>query len=132
MSPDLTPNSNEGEPASGSLPGPHSESDTSRQRMVARMESIVGTMSVRDPLMDKIDGPIISQMLTYSHDETKLQLLATTGLTVGIILTAVIAVVVICWLFLSYNKPEHINTVISMIAGFLGGFGTGRWYRPKS
>jgi hypothetical protein len=41
-------------------------------------------------------------------------------------LIAVVAIVVLCWLFLAYSHPEYIASVIPAIVGFFGGFGAGR------
>ncbi len=35
-------------------------------------------------------------------------------------------ILLVCWLFLHYQKTEHIDAIISAVVGLLGGYGFGR------
>jgi hypothetical protein len=83
----------------------------------------------RDPFVEKMDGEHIHKVLDYSHSIEKRQLWMMLTLAV----VAVLAVFSLCWLFLAYNKPEHINAIIALVVGALGGFGAGvGWQKSRS
>lgn len=42
------------------------------------------------------------------------------------LVVAAVALILICWLFLVYQKSEHLDAVIGVVAGLLGGYGFGK------
>jgi hypothetical protein len=46
-------------------------------------------------------------------------------MTFGIL--GIVAFLVICWMFLSFQQQALLEKVLALLIGFAGGFGVGRW-----
>ena len=83
-----------------------------------------------DPLMEKVTSAQISKVIGHAeaasqreHDydlkrESSRRLYAITG---------VVFILLICLMFLHYDKTEHIDAIVSAAIGLLGGYGLGRY-----
>jgi hypothetical protein len=120
-------NAPHGEPQAGA-----SREEPMRQRAMHLAEQMMMTVQSgppRDPFVEKMDGEHIHKVLDHSHSIEKKRL----WMMLSMAVLAVIAVFSLCWLFLAYNKPEHINSIIALIVGALGGFGAGvGWQKSRS
>lgn len=76
-----------------------------------------------------MDGAHIHKVLDNTHSLEKRQQWVTLSLAV----LAVAAVFSLCWLFLAYGKSEHVNAIIALVVGLMGGFGAGiGWQKSRS
>jgi hypothetical protein len=88
-----------------------------------------GMLPRRDPLLEKLDADGVKQLLNQAEKsderEHKRQLIHMYLMAVlgG---AAMIAIIGLCWLFLSYQKSEQVEKIIALIVGLVGGFGVGR------
>lgn len=103
-----------------------------RQRVEEMFMSFMsqGILPSRDPIAEKMTPEIIGQLIETSNKQNEREhvekkIVANRGTLIAIV--SVVAIIVLCWLFLAYGKGEHAALVISHIVvlagGFLGGFG---------
>jgi hypothetical protein len=98
-------------------------------RLAERMMMTVQSGPPRDPFVEKMDAEHIHKVLDNSHSIEKRQLWAMLGLAI----LAVAAILLLCWMFLAYEKPEYIHSIIALVVGALGGFGAGvGWQKSRS
>lgn len=57
------------------------------------------------------------------------------SLVAAAVVLALVTILLLCWMFLAYGKPELLDKIIALIAGLvaggIGGFGAGRVTAPK-
>ena len=87
-----------------------------------------------DALTARLSDRQLSQVITQAaaedlrkHEERMLLIRSTMYLLAG----SLVVVIVLCWLFLYYQKSELITPIITAILGAAGGFGVGRSTAPK-
>jgi hypothetical protein len=96
------------------------------------MEQFSAMMQVspgRDPLVEKMTAEHVTSVIANKdkdgerHHQEELAKITSHRWYFG---GGVAFVLVICWLFLSYGKTEHLDAVLAAIGGLAGGFGLGR------
>ena len=106
--------------------------DASPTEMIHRVERFMGMMQVgsrSESLIEKLDTSQISQVIDNAEKDSVRQHTLDQKQENSrrfYALTVCFVVFAICWLFLGYNKTEHIDAVISAIVGLLGGYGLGK------
>ncbi len=132
-------NSSEKEPAQDDVPAVVDDSDDNAidedfappPAMMRKVEQFFG-MSVgprRDPIVEKMDSDQITQVIANAEKSNERRhLLDLSRENSRRLYSAVAAILIIgiCWMFLAYDKTEHIDAVISAIVGILGGYGFGK------
>ena len=97
--------------------------------LAEQMMMSVQSGPMRDPFVEKMDATHIHKVLDHSNsiESKKLWVLA------GMAVLGVVAIFSLCWLFLAYGRPEHVNSIIALVIGLLGGFGAGSgWQKSRS
>lgn len=103
--------------------------EKSTQHIAEQMWMAMRSGPSRDPFVEKMDGEHIHKVLDHSHVQEEHRLWAVTGMAI----LGVVAVFALCWLFLAYGKSEHVNAIIALVVGLLGGFGAGAgWQKIRS
>lgn len=86
---------------------------------------IVGMQSAgapHDAFLNKLDDSHIHKVIDNSHTQEEHKLWVKAGLAVLL----AIMVIALCWLFLAFEKSEHVDAIIALVIGALGGFGLGK------
>jgi len=81
-----------------------------------------------NPILDKITSDQIGTVIKNKGDEDKRRHERLKGreITLRLAIAAVCLFVIgLCWLFLKYDKSEHLEGVIGVIIGAFGGYGFG-------
>lgn len=96
------------------------------QKIQRRVEQFFGmhvaSSSRHHPLVEKMDGAHVTAVLsnadkTDQREHTTKRICVCGGLLV---------IFALCWLFLAYGQTEHVDAMITGIAGLIGGYGIGK------
>lgn len=74
--------------------------------------------------VEKLTPEHIDKLLDNSHKGTTEK----GRLNFAIVISLMVAIFALCWLFLAYGETQHVSAVIALIIGLAGGFGAGRAY----
>lgn len=103
--------------------------ERSVQRISEQMWVAMRSGPSRDPFVEKMDAQHVHKVLDHSHTLEEHRLWA----TLAVVVLVVVAVFLLCWLFLAYGKSEHVDAVIALVVGLVGGFGAGAgWSKMRS
>lgn len=97
--------------------------------MVERFTAMFGMSQVVDPLMGKLDAKHLTAVIANvdKADERRLEQVKLHGKNQLVALVVVlIAVLILCGLFLGFGKSEQLDKILALIIGLIGGFGIGR------
>ena len=98
--------------------------------MLQRITEItMGMSQVVDPLMGKLDGKHLTAVIANADkaDERRHEQLKQQSKDQVVALASVlIAVLVLCGMFLGFQKSEQLDKILALIIGLAGGFGIGR------
>ena len=103
--------------------------DITSERMVERFTAMFGMSQVVDPLMGKLDAKHLTAVIANvdKADERRLEQVKLHGKNQLVSLVVVlIAVLILCGLFLGFGKSEQLDKILALIIGLIGGFGIGR------
>ena len=129
-----------GQPSSGVIAGPGPNPLTPLSGLPHQGSPRVFGVSIKqggasDALIDKMSSANIGQMITLEgqadarrHSES----LAKIWSGVGLMVLIVFAILALCWMFLSFGKPEFLQGVLGLVIGALGGGGAGYGYGKAS
>lgn len=103
-----------------------------RPRAVELVEHFSAMMQVGprpNPFIEKLDTDQLGKIIEHTEAQNKRDHTSETKREnsrryyVGI---GAVIIFALCWLFLAYDKSDHIDAIISAVVGLLGGFGLGR------
>lgn len=107
-------------------------SSSARPEVIRSIQQFVGMAQIGprpDPLLEKMTSEQVSHVLTNHEEESKRRHdreLARENSHRTYFIAGLVLIVVICWLFLGYDKTEHLDAVIAAVVGLIGGYGFGR------
>ena len=94
--------------------------------MVERFTAMFGMSQVVDPLMGKLDAKHLTAVIANvdKADERRLEQVKLHGKNQLVVV--LVAVLILCGLFLGFGKSEQLDKILALIIGLIGGFGIGR------
>ena len=100
--------------------------DITSERMVERFTAMFGMSQVVDPLMGKLDAKHLTAVIANvdKADERRLEQVKLHGKNQLVVV--LVAVLILCGLFLGFGKSEQLDKILALIIGLIGGFGIGR------
>lgn len=113
-------------------PSKEGDDDSPPAEMITRVEQFMGMMQIgsrKESMFEKLDSGQISQVIENAEKDSERQYVLDQKQENSrrfYTISAIVVVIAICWMFLSYDKTEHIDAVISALVGLLGGYGLGQ------
>jgi hypothetical protein len=105
-----------------------------RKDFIQSFTRISGIFPPQNPLAKKITGEHISELLKFSDasDQRDRQERSNErNHNFKILVTVLVAIFLICGLFIWAKQEEFLKYIIGAIIGFSGGFGVGKYYKKE-
>jgi len=103
------------------------------------MAMVAQTSHQRDPLAEKLKPEHVTRVLRLGEQQERheydlrrqaqLHQILIAKLVAGLAAFAVVAVLILCWLFFAYGKADQVSTIITMLIVGSGGVGIGTGLR---
>lgn len=98
------------------------------QQMIHQLGVQIGPAP--NALLEKLDSQHIGQLLTLTENDSKRNDSWRKQAFWGAIIVATAGTLIMCWMFLHYDKPELLKETLALLltalVSFAGGFGFGR------
>lgn len=105
-----------------------------RKEIMSSITQISGVFPRQNPLLKKITSDHITAIIQNANEEDKRdreERSSERKHNYTVLLTAIIAVLLTCGLFIYAQQLEFLKYIIGAIFGFAGGFGIGKTYKSK-